>query len=197
MRAVEEETSKQMLKDRVEAVEKENIRLTELHDKAYHSLFKQIDQLVVKVNELNDDLQELKTQTNENHTEVLAQLEGINTTASSSRATSLDQPSTDLIKQVEEKVLELECILNAVSAARNLELELQLQASLTNAHDGTFLWRIPEVRQSIRDAVIGHITSIESPPFYIGRNGYKMCIRTCFNGDGSGEGTHLSIFFVS
>ena len=50
----------------------------------------------------------------------------------------------------------------------------------------------------IRDAncKIGRITSIYSPPFYTGRNGYKMCIRAYLNGDGSEEGIHLSIFFV-
>ena len=32
--------------------------------------------------------------------------------------------------------------------------------------------------------------------FYTERNGYKMCIRGYLNGDGSGEGTHLSIFFI-
>jgi len=37
---------------------------------------------------------------------------------------------------------------------------------------------------------------IYSPPFYTGRNGYKMCIRAYLNGDGTGEGTHLFIFFV-
>ena len=76
------------------------------------------------------------------------------------------------------------------------ELELQLQASLASTHNGAFLWRIPEMRRRIRDAKIGRITSIYSPPFYTGRNGYKMCIRAYLNGDGSGEGTHLSIFFV-
>ena len=99
------------------------------------------------------------------------------------------------IKQVEEKVLEQERVLNA-SNARNSELELQLQASLTSTHNEAFLWRIPEVRRKIQDAKIGRITSIYSPPFYTGRNGYKMCIRAHLNGDGSGEGTHLSIFFV-
>ena len=43
---------------------------------------------------------------------------------------------------------------------------------------------------------MGCITCIDSPPFYTGRNGYKMCIRAYLNGSGSGEGTHLSIFFV-
>ena len=105
------------------------------------------------------------------------------------------KPSSDEVRQVEEKVLELERTLNVISVHHS-ELELQLQASLASTHNGAFLWRIPEVRRRIRDAKIGRITSIYSPPFYTGRNGYKMCIRAYLNGDGSGEGTHLSIFFV-
>ena len=103
--------------------------------------------------------------------------------------------SIDYIRQVEEKTLEVERTLNILSVHHS-ELELQLQASLASTHNGAFLWRIPEMRRRIRDAKIGRITSIYSPPFYTGRNGYKMCIRAYLNGDGSGEGTHLSIFFV-
>ena len=104
-------------------------------------------------------------------------------------------PSSELVRQVEDKVLEVERTLNVLSVHHS-ELELQLQASLASTHNGAFLWRIPEVRRRMRDAKIGRITSIYSPPFYTGRNGYKMCIRAYLNGDGTGEGTHLSIFFV-
>ena len=106
-----------------------------------------------------------------------------------------ERPSSNEVRQVEDKVLELERTLNVISVHHS-ELELQLQASLASTHNGAFLWRIPEVRRRIRDAKIGRVTSIYSPPFYTGRNGYKMCIRAYLNGDGSGEGTHLSIFFV-
>ena len=101
----------------------------------------------------------------------------------------------DYIKQVEEKVLEVERTLNILNVHHS-ELELQLQASLASTYNGAFLWRIPEMKRRIRDAKLGRITSIYSPPFYTGRNGYKMCIRAYLNGDGTGEGTHLSIFFV-
>ncbi|XP_065917336.1 TNF receptor-associated factor 3-like isoform X2 [Dysidea avara] len=104
-------------------------------------------------------------------------------------------PSSELVKQVEDKVLEVERMVNAIAAYQS-ELELQLQASLATTYNGIFLWRIPEVRRRIRDARIGGITSIYSPPFYTGRNGYKMCIRVYLNGVGTGKGTHLSIFFV-
>ena len=99
------------------------------------------------------------------------------------------------LTNLKERVLELERTLNVISVHHS-ELELQLQASLASTHNGAFLWRIPEVRRRIRDAKMGRITSIYSPPFYTGRNGYKMCIRAYLNGDGTGEGTHLSIFFV-
>ena len=76
------------------------------------------------------------------------------------------------------------------------ELEMQLQASLASTHNGSFLWRIPDVSRRKRDAIDERITSIYSPPFYTGHNGYKMCVRAYLNGDGSGHTTHLSLFFV-
>ena len=76
------------------------------------------------------------------------------------------------------------------------ELELQLQASLASTHNGSFLWRIPDVARRRRDAIEEKITSIYSPPFYTGRNGYKMCVRAYLNGDGIGFKSHFSLFFV-
>ena len=50
------------------------------------------------------------------------------------------------------------------------ELELQLQASLASTHNGSFLWRIPDVSRRRRDAVEERVTSIYSPPFYTARS---------------------------
>ncbi len=74
-------------------------------------------------------------------------------------------------------------------------LDLNLQAVMTTTHNGRFLWRIPDVKKRIQSAKDKIITSIYSPPFYTGQNGYKMCIRAYLNGDGD-EHTHLSVFFV-
>jgi hypothetical protein len=97
--------------------------------------------------------------------------------------------------QVMKSVEELQRTTSAMRVHIS-ELELQLQASLASTHTGSFLWRIPEVARRKRDAFEGRITSIYSPPFYSGRNGYKMCIRAYLNGDGIGFNTHLSVFFV-
>ena len=103
--------------------------------------------------------------------------------------------SDSRMMMVEKKVEDLER-QNAMLKVHVSELELQLQASLASTHNGAFLWRIPEVTRRRRDAVDERITSIYSPPFYTGRNGYKMCIRAYLNGDGIGYKTHLSLFFV-
>ena len=103
--------------------------------------------------------------------------------------------SDSRMSMIEEKVNDLEQ-QNTMVKVHVSELELQLQASLASTHNGSFLWRIPDVRRRRKDAIEERITSIYSPPFYTGRNGYKMCIRAYLNGDGIGFKTHLSLFFV-
>ena len=110
---------------------------------------------------------------------------------STSEPSNIDSKMMQVMKSVEE--LQRTTSMMKVHLS---ELELQLQASLASTHTGSFLWRIPEVARRKRDAFDGRITSIYSPPFYSGRNGYKMCIRAYLNGDGIGFNTHLSVFFV-
>ena len=71
-----------------------------------------------------------------------------------------------------------------------------IETYLLSTHNGTLVWRIADINQNIQDTQIGSITNICSPPFYTGRNGYKMYITAYLNGDGSGKKTHLSIYIV-
>jgi TNF receptor-associated factor 2/TNF receptor-associated factor 3 len=96
---------------------------------------------------------------------------------------------------VEKRLGELEQQVTSIST-QCTDLELQFQASLVSTYNGEFLWRIPDVSRRVRDAKTGKVTSIYSPPFFSGRMGYKMCVRAYLNGDGIGERTHLSLFFV-
>lgn len=48
----------------------------------------------------------------------------------------------------------------------------------------------------IDDCIRGLNRSIYSPPFYLSPNGYRMRLRLFINGDGTGKGTHMSLFFV-
>ena len=72
------------------------------------------------------------------------------------------------VEQLEKRFEELAKQTTALKCHAQ-ELEMQLQASLASTHNGSFLWRIPEVARRKRDAIEERITSIYSPPFYTGR----------------------------
>ncbi|XP_004694980.1 PREDICTED: TNF receptor-associated factor 5 [Condylura cristata] len=61
---------------------------------------------------------------------------------------------------------------------------------------GKLIWKVTDYRAKKREAVDGHTVSIFSQPFYTSRCGYRLCARAYLNGDGTGKGTHLSLYFV-
>ncbi|CAF0929203.1 unnamed protein product [Adineta steineri] len=64
------------------------------------------------------------------------------------------------------------------------------------SHDGTFIWKITNVREKMSDARSERQSSIYSPPFYSSPTGYKMRLRLYLFGDGNARRTHMSLFFV-
>ena len=76
------------------------------------------------------------------------------------------------------------------------EQDLQIQILQATSYDGVYLWKIDQYSRRFQGAVSGKTPSIYSPPFYVGRFGYKVCARLYPNGDGMGKGTHVSVFFV-
>ena len=76
------------------------------------------------------------------------------------------------------------------------EIKLRQDVLDVKTTTGNFVWKIPDIRKRLRDAVERRTLSLYSPPFYTSPHGYRMCIRAYLNGDGSGRGTHLSVFFV-
>ena len=73
---------------------------------------------------------------------------------------------------------------------------MQIQMLEATSYNGNYFWKIDRYSQRFQEAVTGKTVSIYSPPFYVGRFGYKVCARLYPNGDGIGKGTHLSMFFV-
>ncbi|XP_048212995.1 TNF receptor-associated factor 5 isoform X1 [Perognathus longimembris pacificus] len=63
-------------------------------------------------------------------------------------------------------------------------------------YNGKLIWKVTDYKLKKREAVDGHTVSIFSQPFYTSRCGYRLCARAYLNGDGSGKGTHLSLYFV-
>uniref|UniRef100_A0A673KL18 TNF receptor-associated factor n=1 Tax=Sinocyclocheilus rhinocerous TaxID=307959 RepID=A0A673KL18_9TELE len=109
-----------------------------------------------------------------------------------SRQHRLDQ---EKIENLANKVRQLERTLTM----RDLQLadsEQSLRELQFCTFDGVFIWKIADFSRRRQDAVGGRAPAMFSPAFYSSKYGYKMCLRLYLNGDGTGRGTHLSLFFV-
>ncbi|XP_033615014.1 TNF receptor-associated factor 2 isoform X2 [Fukomys damarensis] len=137
---------------------------------------------------------ERKTATFENIVCVLnREVERVAVTAEAcTRQHRLDQ---DRIEALSNKVQQLERSIGLKDLAMaDLEQKvLELEAA---TYDGVFIWKISDFTRKRQEAVAGRTPAIFSPAFYTSRYGYKMCLRVYLNGDGTGRGTHLSLFFV-
>ncbi|KAM8872716.1 TNF receptor-associated factor 2 isoform 1-T2 [Synchiropus picturatus] len=104
----------------------------------------------------------------------------------------LDQ---EKIENLSNKLRQLERTLTMrdfqLSESEQMVRELQFCT-----YDGVFVWKITDFSRRRQDAVGGRTPAMFSPAFYSSKYGYKMCLRLYLNGDGTGRGTHLSLFFV-
>ncbi|TNM92014.1 hypothetical protein fugu_019026 [Takifugu bimaculatus] len=104
----------------------------------------------------------------------------------------LDQ---EKIENLVSKVGQLERAI----AMRDLQLsetEQMVRELQSCTYDGIFVWKISEFSRRRQEAVAVRMPTMFSPAFYSSKYGYKMCLRLYLNGDGTGRGTHLSLFFV-
>nr|XP_012639981.1 TNF receptor-associated factor 2 isoform X1 [Microcebus murinus] len=137
---------------------------------------------------------ERKTATFENIVCVLnREVERVAMTAEAcSRQHRLDQ---DKIEALSNKVQQLERSIGLKDLAM-ADLEQKVLEMEASTYDGVFVWKISDFARKRQEAVAGRTPAIFSPAFYTSRYGYKMCLRIYLNGDGTGRGTHLSLFFV-
>lgn len=137
---------------------------------------------------------ERKTATFENIVCVLnREVERVAMTAEAcGRQHRLDQ---DRIEALSNKVQQLERSIGLKDLAM-AELEQKVHEMEATTFDGVFVWKISDFARKRQEAVAGRTPAIFSPAFYTSRYGYKMCLRIYLNGDGTGRGTHLSLFFV-
>ena len=109
------------------------------------------------------------------------------------------QQTIQLKKSVEETVQALQAsqINNEVFQTELASIKQAVSDFVTQSStNGSFIWKISEVAQKLKDAREDRQTSIYSPAFYTSPTGYKMCLRLYFYGDGHARGTHISLFFV-
>ncbi|XP_066552959.1 TNF receptor-associated factor 5 isoform X1 [Amia ocellicauda] len=81
-------------------------------------------------------------------------------------------------------------LLNIHVDQLNLNDERFNQVEATS-YNGKLIWKIRDYQKKKEAA-----TSIYSTPFYTSRSGYRLCARAYLNGDGSGRGTHVSLYIV-
>uniref|UniRef100_A0A3P9Q329 TNF receptor-associated factor n=1 Tax=Poecilia reticulata TaxID=8081 RepID=A0A3P9Q329_POERE len=163
---------------------------------AYLSLELQLHSEKTKVAELGRrcmDL-EVKAGTFENVVCVLnREVERFATTMeASNRQHKLDQ---DKIEALSNKVRQLERTVG-LKDLTVVEMEGRLREMSATTFDGVFIWRISDFAKKRQDAIAGRAPAMFSPAFYTSKYGYKMCLRIYLNGDGTGRGSHLSLFFV-
>ncbi|XP_060927989.1 TNF receptor-associated factor 2-like [Limanda limanda] len=149
-----------------------------------------------KVSELSRRCQELelKVSTFENIVCVLNREMERSCTAMEAynRQHRLDQ---DKIEILNNKVRQLERTVSLRDLSI-VEMEGKMREMSAATYDGIFVWKISEFTKKRQDAVAGRAPAMFSPAFYTSKYGYKMCLRIYLNGDGTGRGTHLSLFFV-
>ncbi|KAI1882482.1 hypothetical protein AGOR_G00251220 [Albula goreensis] len=149
-----------------------------------------------KVAELSRRCQELelKAGTFENIVCVLnREVERSHTTLeANSRQHRLD---LDKVETLSNKVRQLERTVG-LKDLTIAEMEGRMREMAATTFDGIFVWRISDFTKKRQDAVAGRAPAMFSPAFYTSKYGYKMCLRIYLNGDGTGRGTHLSLFFV-
>ncbi|XP_013913033.1 PREDICTED: TNF receptor-associated factor 2 [Thamnophis sirtalis] len=108
------------------------------------------------------------------------------------RQHQLDQ---EKIEALSAKVRQLERSI-ALKDLALAEMEHTIQEMEAASYDGIFIWKISDFARKRQEAVAGRSPAIFSPAFYTSKYGYKMCLRIYLNGDGTGRGSHLSLFFV-
>ncbi|MFT7797271.1 TNF receptor-associated factor 2-like [Arapaima gigas] len=149
-----------------------------------------------KVAELSRRCQELelKASTFENIVCVLnREVERAATTLEAhNRQHRLDQ---DKVETLSNKVRQLERALG-LKDLTIAEMEGRLREMSAATFDGIFVWKISDFTKKRQDAIAGRAPAMFSPAFYTSKYGYKMCLRIYLNGDGTGRGSHLSLFFV-
>ena len=105
------------------------------------------------------------------------------------QATRLDTTATkEAITKLQHAVKELQDYYR--------DLALSVQTLQATSYNGVYIWKVPELTRRRRDAVLGKTISLYSAPFFTSRHGYKLCLRVYLNGDGSGQGTHISFFIT-
>ncbi|XP_030053217.1 TNF receptor-associated factor 2 [Microcaecilia unicolor] len=102
------------------------------------------------------------------------------------------------LEALQQRCLEYEQIIQDLQVKnRSLESQLRAGGSVGPAStNGILVWKIENISGQLRAAKVEQRTSFYSPVFSTHPFGYHLCCRIYPNGDGSGRGSHLSLFLA-
>lgn len=89
--------------------------------------------------------------------------------------------------------LTMMCSLVGRQRQEIMELRREME-ELSVSHDGVLIWKLTDYSRKLQEAKLRNNHEFFSPPFYTHRYGYKLQVSAFLNGNGSGEGSHLSIY---
>ncbi|XP_058796875.1 TNF receptor-associated factor 4 [Phymastichus coffea] len=70
----------------------------------------------------------------------------------------------------------------------------QALAKLSLNYSGTLVWKVSDFAAKLAEARAKEGVELVSPPFYTSQYGYKLQASLFLNGNGTGEGSHVSIY---
>ena len=76
------------------------------------------------------------------------------------------------------------------------DLDLKLRILENTSYKGHILWKIDNFRKRRHQAITEPNSALHSAPCFTAEFGYKFCLQVYLDGDGSGRGTHISLFMV-
>ncbi|KAK2502020.1 hypothetical protein MC885_021472 [Smutsia gigantea] len=105
-------------------------------------------------------------------------------------------PKLAMARHVEESVkphLAMMCALVSRQRQELQDLRRELE-ELSVGSDGVLIWKIGSYGRRLQEAKAKPNLECFSPAFYTHKYGYKLQVSAFLNGNGSGEGTHLSLY---
>ncbi|KAI0212747.1 TNF receptor-associated factor 3 [Lamellibrachia satsuma] len=208
---------KRKLTEAKQKINRQNDKLISLQEEANENklLKRKLNEANQKINQQNDNLTRLQVEieqvkaqqeTYATRNELNEQRSHVEETLSvnesqivdvEQRITNLEQDNSTRVGSLSAETLrELEVTTQQVGVhdIRLAEMDVRFQCLETANYEGVLIWKVTDYIRRKQDAFQNRI--MYSQPFYTDHYGYKMCGRVCLNGDGTGKGTHLSLFFV-
>ncbi|XP_067868468.1 TNF receptor-associated factor 1-like isoform X2 [Heterodontus francisci] len=99
------------------------------------------------------------------------------------------------VTDIEDKLTHFECRLHQTKQVIQ-DTAAQMMALETMTQTGIFIWKIPQIKKRLQEAIDGTTPYLDSSEFYFCKYGYKMCLRIYLDGHEEARGTHISLYYI-